>query len=217
MNKKWFLALRYQVIVIVFSFSFHFRLPNDQFCVQRIPTSFTKSSVHLLGRLTTLHFPLRSRNSRTFLLIGYLLCHAHCHLNFAIFQILIPTDYIIWYKSNKSRKLILTFSRINEWRVESDVVDHGPNLFEFQLGAIKSLALFHGHERIETDDLFSQNKYWVCSDLRVYLWIRSQHQHDLDIKKKQNIFYKSIKPHEVKFQLIFGFKCTFSSNYKYYY
>jgi hypothetical protein len=74
------------------------RSQDDRSCatlIQRLPATFTRSSVHLVGGLPTLRLPLRSRHSRTFPLQRpsvFAMCPAHCHLRSAIHRAInIPT------------------------------------------------------------------------------------------------------------------------------
>lgn len=75
--------------------------------------------------------------------------------------------------ANKTIELeILTSSGGHERSVQSDVVDLTPNLFKFHHGAVELLALFRTHERIVTDDLFSQNHiFYLSSGLYADMYI----------------------------------------------
>jgi hypothetical protein len=64
-------------------------LPDDRSCaalIQRLPATFTTSSVHFVGGLPTLRLPIRGRHWRTFppqrpsVLLG--MYPAHCHIRF---------------------------------------------------------------------------------------------------------------------------------------
>lgn len=51
---------------------------------------------------------------------------------------------------------ILTLSRFNEGRVQSDVISEGPDLLQLHLGGVECRAILRGDKGIVADDLCRQ-------------------------------------------------------------